>query len=58
MGDWTVAIHPLAEAELKTLPADMQARFLRIAELLESVGPTKVGLPIFGRLGASFGKCV
>jgi phage-related protein len=45
MSDWTVAVHPLAETELKALPADMQARFLRIAELLESVGPTKVGLP-------------
>jgi len=27
------------------LPADMQARFLRIAELLEDYGPQRVGLP-------------
>ncbi|HMN20192.1 MAG TPA: type II toxin-antitoxin system RelE/ParE family toxin [Ottowia sp.] len=27
------------------LPADMQARFLRIAELLEEFGPQRVGLP-------------
>lgn len=45
MNDWTVALHPLAEAELKALPADMQARFLHVAELLESFGPTKVGMP-------------
>lgn len=45
MNGWKVAIHPLAEAELKTLPADMQARFLHIAELLESFGPTNVGMP-------------
>lgn len=45
MSDWTVAVHPLAEAELKALPDDMQARFLHIAELLESFGPTKVGMP-------------
>jgi len=45
MNDWRIAIHSLAEAELKSLPVDMQARFLRIAELLESFGPTKVGMP-------------
>lgn len=45
MSDWKVAVHPLAEAELKALPADMQARFLHIAELLESFGPMKVGMP-------------
>jgi phage-related protein len=45
MNDWTVALHPLAEAELKALPADMRARFLHIAELLESFGPTNVGMP-------------
>lgn len=37
--------HPLAEAELKALPADMRARFLHIAELLETFGPQKVGMP-------------
>lgn len=45
MNTWTVQIHPLAEAELLALPADMQARFLRIAELLEAFGPQKVGMP-------------
>jgi phage-related protein len=40
-----VVVHPLAERELKDLPADMQARFLRIADLLESFGPRRVGMP-------------
>ena len=42
---WTVAIHPLAEPELKALATDLQARFIHIAELLESFGPQQVGLP-------------
>lgn len=45
MPDWTVRVHPQAEAELKAIPADMQARFLHIAELLEAFGPQKVGMP-------------
>ncbi len=45
MAGWTVDVHPLAEAELKALPADMRARFLHIAELLEAFGPAKVGMP-------------
>ena len=45
MPDWTVRVHALAVAELKALPADMRARFLRIAELLETFGPQKVGMP-------------
>lgn len=45
MTSWTVVLHELAEAELKALPADMQAKFLHIAELLESFGPQQVGLP-------------
>ena len=38
-------VHPLAEGELKSLPTDMRARFLHIAELLEELGPQKVGMP-------------
>ena len=45
MSDWTVIMHPLAEPELLALPADMKARFLHIAELLEQFGPQRVGLP-------------
>jgi phage-related protein len=45
MNAWTVALHPLAEPELLALPPDMQARFFRVAELLEDMGPQRVGLP-------------
>lgn len=45
MSGWTVEVLPLAEPELKALPADMRARFLHIAELLEAFGPAKVGMP-------------
>jgi phage-related protein len=42
---WTVTVIPEAEAELMALPTDLQTRFLHIAELLESFGPQKVGMP-------------
>ena len=45
MSGWTVKAHPLAEVELKALAADVCARFLHIAELLETFGPQKVGMP-------------
>jgi phage-related protein len=45
MTAWTVQVHPAAEPELRALPADMQARFLRIAEMLETFGPQQVGMP-------------
>jgi phage-related protein len=45
MNEWSVITHPLAEAELKALPADIRARLLRIADLLETFGPTNVGMP-------------
>ena len=45
MNEWTVIVHRAAEAELLQLPADLRARFLRIAEMLEDVGPQRVGLP-------------
>ena len=52
MTDWTVTLHPLAEPELLTLPADMKARFLHIAEMLEEFGPQRVGLPHIRPLGS------
>lgn len=42
---WTVKATPDAEAELLAMPADIQARYLHIAELLEEFGPHNVGLP-------------
>jgi phage-related protein len=45
MSTWTVTLHPQAEPELLALPADMRARFLRVAEMLQDFGPQQVGLP-------------
>ena len=42
---WHVHLLDAAEKELALLSADMKARFLRVAELLEAFGPNKVGLP-------------
>lgn len=41
----------MVEAELLALPKDMQARFLRISELLQSFGPQHVGVPHVRPLG-------
>lgn len=45
MQQWIVELHPLAEPELLALSAELQARFLHVAELLEAFGPQRVGLP-------------
>ena len=45
MNTWTVTLHPQAEPELTALPADMQARFMHMTELLQEFGPQRVGLP-------------
>lgn len=45
MEHWTVTLHAQAEVDLLALPRDMQARFVRIAEMLEEFGPQRVGLP-------------
>ena len=42
---WSVNIHPKAAAELHKLAPDLQARFLHIAQLLETLGPQRVGMP-------------
>jgi phage-related protein len=42
---WHVELIPEAQAELLALPADMRARFLHIAEMLEDFGPQRVGMP-------------
>jgi len=52
VAEWAVEIlNDVVEAELLSLPKDMQARFLRISELLESFGPQRVGLPHVRPLG-------
>jgi phage-related protein len=42
---WRIDLLPSAEAELTSLPADMRARFLHIAEMLAEFGPQRVGMP-------------
>jgi phage-related protein len=42
---WSVELHDLAAPELLALPADLRARFLRVADMLESFGPHEVGMP-------------
>jgi phage-related protein len=44
-------LNDVVEAELLSLPKDMQARFLRISELLKSFGPQRVGLAHVRPLG-------
>jgi phage-related protein len=52
VAEWAVEVlNDLVEAELLSLPKDMQARFLRITELLESFGPQQVGMPHVRPLG-------
>jgi phage-related protein len=52
VAEWAVEVlDDAVEAELLALPKDMQARFLRISELLESFGPQRVGLPHVRPLG-------
>jgi hypothetical protein len=52
VAEWAVEVlNDVVEAELLSLPKDMQARFLRISELLESFGPQRVGLPHVRPLG-------
>ena len=46
VAEWAVEVlNQTVEAELLALPKEMQARFLRISELLETFGPPQVGLP-------------
>ena len=46
MNSWTVEpLNEIVEDELLALPKDMQARFLRISELVETFGPHQVGMP-------------
>jgi len=51
MPEWNVQLLDAAAEELSELPNDMQARFLRIAELLEAYGPFEVGRPHVAPLG-------
>jgi phage-related protein len=50
--DWRVeTLNAAVDAELDGLPVDMRARFVRIAELLETFGPLQVREPYVKSLG-------
>ena len=43
---WTVnALNAEVEAEILALPADMQARYLRLADLIQAHGLDRIGAP-------------
>lgn len=43
---WTVeTLNGTVDEELEVLPADMRARFVRVASLIETLGLGRVGLP-------------
>lgn len=49
---WTVELlDERVEAELAAFPADLRARFLRVADLLERFGPMAVSMPHVRSLG-------
>jgi phage-related protein len=48
---WTIEVTPVAERELQGLPDDLQARFVHVAEMLEDLGPERVGMPHVRPLG-------
>jgi phage-related protein len=47
---WAVEVLDAARKEIAALPEDMQASFLRVAELLEASGPHRVGMPLVRHL--------
>ncbi len=52
MANWSVeTLNKQVDEELASLPADMRARFLRIAGLIEEFGPANVGMPHIRSLG-------
>lgn len=45
MNDWIVVFTSAAEQEFRALPADMQAHGVRIAHMLQKLGPARVREP-------------
>jgi phage-related protein len=52
MMEWRVEVLKVAVPELQALPADMRARFKRIADLMERHGPHTIGMPLVRHLEA------
>ncbi len=50
--NWTVeTLDARVDHELDAMPADVRARFMRIASLMEEFGPVAVGMPHVRSLG-------
>lgn len=45
MADWSIILVAAADGELAELPEELQASFLRIADMLVRVGPQRVAMP-------------
>lgn len=55
MASWTVeTLDKVVDEELDGLPKDMQARFVRVVELIEEFGLPSMGLPHVRSLGNKF----
>lgn len=55
---WTVeTLGPVVDAEIATLPKDMQAAFLRLAERIEAVGLERMAHRTSSISRTSFGRC-
>jgi phage-related protein len=50
---WKVTILPVAEAELRSLPKDMQAKFARIRDIIQTKGLPQVHEPYIKHLEGS-----
>jgi len=42
---WKVRVVPLAEEEIRALPPDLQARYLRLVDVIQDHGPGVLGMP-------------
>jgi len=42
---WKVRVVPLAEEEIRALPPDLQARYLRLVDVIQEHGPGVLGMP-------------
>ena len=51
MLSWTVEITEAADREIRDLPPDLQGRFFHISEMLEELGPQRVGMPHVRSIG-------
>ena len=51
MSRWKVEVIPKAEKEIKSFAADVKAHFIHVVDMLEEMGPQRVGEPHVKHLG-------